>query len=121
MPIKILMPALSPTMTVGSLNKWLIKVGDKVEAGDILAEIETDKATMDVEAVDEGIISKILVKEGETEIKVNTPIAIILSEDESVVLKKENKDNIQNELSIIPNSKTELLATSRVKKKTSNN
>ena len=66
MSIEILMPALSPTMTEGSLNKWLVKVGDKVKAGDVLAEIETDKATMEVEAVDEGIILEILIKEGTT-------------------------------------------------------
>ena len=80
MSIKILMPALSPTMTEGSLNKWLVKVGDKVKAGDILVEIETDKATMEVEAVDEGIISEIIVKEGTTGVIVNSPIALIQNE-----------------------------------------
>ena len=78
MTIEILMPALSPTMTEGSLNKWLVKVGDKVKAGDVLVEIETDKATMEVEAVDEGIISEILIKEGTTGVSVNSPIALIM-------------------------------------------
>ena len=77
MTIKILMPALSPTMTEGNLVKWLIKKGDKVKAGDILAEIETDKATMEVEAVDEGTITKILVKEGAQGVSVNSVIAIL--------------------------------------------
>ena len=76
MSFEILMPALSPTMTDGNLTKWLIKEGDKVSAGDIIAEIETDKATMEVEAVDEGIVKELLFKEGTQSIKVNTPIAI---------------------------------------------
>jgi len=77
MATKIFMPALSPTMTEGILAKWLIKVGDQVKAGDILAEIETDKATMEVEAVDEGIVTKILVEEGNSSVPVNTIIAIL--------------------------------------------
>ncbi|WP_343564724.1 pyruvate dehydrogenase complex E1 component subunit beta [Kiloniella sp. b19] len=82
MPIEILMPALSPTMTEGTLARWLKNEGDAVAAGDILAEIETDKATMEVEAVDEGVLGKILVP-GETEaVAVNTPIALLLEEDE---------------------------------------
>ena len=71
----ILMPALSPTMEEGTLAKWHVKVGDNVRSGDVIAEIETDKATMEVEAVDEGVISEILVPEGSEEVKVNTPIA----------------------------------------------
>ena len=71
------MPALSPTMTEGNLSKWLVKKGDKVKAGDLIAEIETDKATMEVEAVDEGIVLDLLYNEGETNIPVNKPIAII--------------------------------------------
>ncbi len=71
----ILMPALSPTMEEGTLAKWHVKVGDQVKSGDVIAEIETDKATMEVEAVDEGVISEILVPEGSEEVKVNTPIA----------------------------------------------
>ncbi|MDB5478551.1 MAG: pyruvate dehydrogenase [Alphaproteobacteria bacterium] len=83
MPINVLMPALSPTMTEGTLATWKKKEGDTVKAGDVLAEIETDKATMEVEAVDEGILSKILIAEGTENVAVNTPIAIILEEGES--------------------------------------
>ena len=77
----ILMPALSPTMEEGSLAKWLVKVGDKVRSGDVIAEIETDKATMEVEAVDEGVIADILVEAGAENVKVNTPIARLEGED----------------------------------------
>ena len=77
MSIEILMPALSPTMTEGNLTKWLVKKGDKINAGDILAEIETDKATMEVEAVDEGIIESLIFNEGDQSIPVNSPIAIL--------------------------------------------
>jgi pyruvate dehydrogenase E2 component (dihydrolipoyllysine-residue acetyltransferase) len=82
MPIEILMPALSPTMTEGNLAKWLKKEGDEVHSGDVLAEIETDKATMEFEAVDDGRVGKILVPEGAQGIKVNQPIALLLGEDE---------------------------------------
>jgi pyruvate dehydrogenase E2 component (dihydrolipoamide acetyltransferase) len=82
MPIEIRMPALSPTMTEGNLAKWLKKEGDEVHSGDVLAEIETDKATMEVEAVDDGKIGRILVPEGAQGIKVNAPIALLLGEDE---------------------------------------
>ncbi|KZK82575.1 Dihydrolipoyllysine-residue acetyltransferase component of pyruvate dehydrogenase complex [Pseudovibrio sp. Ad46] len=82
MPINILMPALSPTMEEGNLAKWLVKEGDTVSAGDVIAEIETDKATMEVEAVDEGTIGKIVVAEGTEGVKVNAPIAILLEEGE---------------------------------------
>ena len=92
MTTKILMPALSPTMTEGNLSKWIVKVGDKVSAGDILAEIETDKATMEIEAVDEGEVIELLFEEGENSIAVNTPIAII--EDQENNIKKDiNKNN----------------------------
>src|SRR3984885_9427993 len=84
MPINILMPALSPTMEKGNLAKWLKKEGDKVKAGDILAEIETDKATMEYEAVDEGVIAKLLVPEGTADIAVNQPIAVLAAEGEDV-------------------------------------
>src|ERR1700719_3691418 len=84
MPINILMPALSPTMEKGNLAKWLKKEGDKVKAGDILAEIETDKATMEYEAIDEGVIAKILVPEGTADIAVNQPIAVLATEGEDV-------------------------------------
>ena len=82
MPIKILMPALSPTMTEGNLAKWLKNEGDQIKAGDVIAEIETDKATMEVEAVDEGTLGKILVPGGTEGVKVNEPIALLLEEGE---------------------------------------
>ena len=84
MPTNILMPALSPTMEKGNLAKWLKKEGDKVKSGDILAEIETDKATMEYEAVDEGTLAKILVPEGSQDVPVNAPIAVLASEGEDV-------------------------------------
>ena len=83
MPIEILMPALSPTMEEGNLSKWLKKEGDKIAPGDVIAEIETDKATMEVEAVDEGTLGRILVQAGTEGVKVNTPIAVLLQEGES--------------------------------------
>jgi len=83
MPTEILMPALSPTMEEGTLAKWLVKEGDTVSSGDLLAEIETDKATMEFEAVDEGVIGKLLVSEGTEGVKVNQPIAVLLEEGES--------------------------------------
>lgn len=82
MPIEILMPALSPTMTEGKIARWVKKVGDAVRAGDVLAEIETDKATMEVEAVDEGTLAKIVVPEGTENVAVNTPIAVLAGEGE---------------------------------------
>ncbi len=82
MPIEILMPALSPTMEEGNLTKWLVKEGDSVRSGDLLAEIETDKATMEIEAVEEGTIAKILVVEGTEGVAVNAPIAVLLEEGE---------------------------------------
>jgi pyruvate dehydrogenase E1 component beta subunit len=82
MPIDILMPALSPTMEEGKLSRWLKKEGDKVKSGDVIAEIETDKATMEVEAVDEGTVAKILIPEGTENVKVNTPIATLAAEGE---------------------------------------
>ncbi|ARQ01676.1 pyruvate dehydrogenase complex E1 component subunit beta [Pseudorhodoplanes sinuspersici] len=82
MPIEVLMPALSPTMEKGNLAKWLKKEGDTVKSGDVIAEIETDKATMEVEAVDEGKLGKILVAEGTPDVAVNTPIAVLLGEGE---------------------------------------
>ncbi len=82
MPIEILMPALSPTMEEGKLAKWTVKEGDTISAGDVIAEIETDKATMEVEAVDEGKIGKILIEEGTDGVKVNTPIAVIVGDGE---------------------------------------
>src|SRR5579875_3496657 len=81
MPINILMPALSPTMEKGNLAKWLKKEGDKVKSGDVIAEIETDKATMEVEAIDEGTLAKILVPEGTQDVAVNDVIAVLDGED----------------------------------------
>src|SRR5947199_10127450 len=84
MGIELKMPALSPTMEEGTLAKWLVKEGDEVKSGDILAEIETDKATMEFEAVDEGTIAKILVPEGTDGVKVGQPIALLAGEGEQV-------------------------------------
>src|ERR1700760_2741499 len=84
MATQILMPALSPTMTEGKLAKWLKSVGDDVRAGDVIAEIETDKATMEVEAVDEGKLSQILIDEGTEGVAVNTPIAVLSGNGEDV-------------------------------------
>ena len=141
MSVKILMPALSPTMSEGNLTKWLIKVGDIVKAGDVLAEIETDKATMEVEAVDEGVIEKLLFNEGEQSIAVNSPIAILsdvkneINENKTQVKsletrtkkeensenkkqeKKENKENKENIKVTIKNLSTGLPVTTIVKKK----
>ena len=111
MSVDILMPALSPTMEEGTLSKWLVKEGDKVESGDLIAEIETDKATMEVEAIEDGIIGKILVSEGQESIKVNSPIAILLSEGENLSenaistdsnkeIKKEIQKNKENVVQI---------------------
>jgi pyruvate dehydrogenase E1 component beta subunit len=83
MPIQVLMPALSPTMEKGNLSKWLKKEGEPIKSGDVIAEIETDKATMEVEATDEGTLGKILIPEGTADVAVNTPIATILSDGES--------------------------------------
>src|ERR1700689_4688477 len=82
MPTQVLMPALSPTMEKGNLAKWLKKEGDSIKTGDVIAEIETDKATMEVEAIDDGTLGEILVPEGTNDVAVNTPIATILAEGE---------------------------------------
>src|SRR5215510_4491076 len=84
MSIPVLMPALSPTMTEGKLAKWHVKVGDAVKSGQVICEIETDKATMEVEAVDEGTVAQILIEEGAEGVKVNTPICVLAAEGESV-------------------------------------
>src|SRR6202035_5687358 len=83
MPIQVLMPALSPTMEKGTLSKWWKKEGEPIKSGDVIAEIETDKATMEVEATDEGTLGKILIPEGTADVAVNTPIATILADGES--------------------------------------
>jgi pyruvate dehydrogenase E1 component beta subunit len=101
MSVQVLMPALSPTMTEGNLARWLKKEGDKVKAGEAIAEIETDKATMEVEAVDEGILSKILVAEGAQGVAVNTPIATLLEEGESEA--KQSSCSVEN-IPCVPNN-----------------
>jgi pyruvate dehydrogenase E2 component (dihydrolipoamide acetyltransferase) len=105
MPINIQMPALSPTMEEGTLAKWLVKEGDSVESGDVMAEIETDKATMEFEAVDEGVIGKIIVPEGSTGIKVNEIIAILLEDGEdSSDIETNDAENKQDVVDIIKNN-----------------
>ena len=91
MPIQVLMPALSPTMEKGNLAKWLKQEGDPVKPGDVIAEIETDKATMEVEAIDEGVLGKILVPEGTNDVAVNTPIATILEDGEDAAALKDGR------------------------------
>ncbi|MDB2561137.1 pyruvate dehydrogenase complex dihydrolipoamide acetyltransferase [Amylibacter sp.] len=104
MPINIQMPALSPTMEEGTLAKWLVKEGDTVESGDVMAEIETDKATMEFETVDEGVIGKIIVPEGSTGIKVNEIIAILLEDGEdSSDIETNDAENKQDVVDIIKN------------------
>ena len=100
MTIKILMPALSPTMEEGTLAKWMVKEGDTVQSGDIIAEIETDKATMEFEVVDEGIIGKILVSEGTENIAVNTAIAILLEDGENLSNEKIEEPSIETKVTI---------------------
>jgi len=102
MSIQILMPALSPTMTEGNLSKWLVKKGDKIKPGDLIAEIETDKATMEVEAVDEGVVLDLLYNEGDSNIPVNKVIAVLGNKDEKIEAKENNSNsesnkNIKNE------------------------
>src|SRR4029079_6702111 len=84
MPTEILMPALSPTMEEGTLAKWHVQEGDEVRTGDVIAEIETDKATMEVEAIDDGRVGKILVAEGTEHVPVNKPIALLLTDGEDI-------------------------------------
>ena len=108
MSIEILMPALSPTMTEGNLTKWLVTEGQEVKAGDVIAEIETDKATMEVEAVDEGFVEKLLFKEGDVNIPVNKPIAIISDQQSS-----KSKDTMQKEESV---EEKKITQTKEVKK-----
>ena len=123
MTIEILMPALSPTMEEGTLSKWLVKVGDKVSPGDLIAEIETDKATMEVESIDEGYVTEILIEEGTESVKIKTPIAILSMDDTSVkessdvkksninknILDKEEDNNVINISKSLENFKNENL------------
>ena len=97
MSVNILTPALSPTMEEGTLAKWLVKEGDRIQSGDLIAEIETDKATMEFEAVDEGIIGKLLVTEGSEGVKVNSPIAIILDDGEDLEVQEKKDITLQVE------------------------
>ena len=109
MSVNILMPALSPTMEEGTLARWLVKEGDRISSGDLIAEIETDKATMEFEAVDEGIIGKLLVSEGSEGVKVNSPIAIILDDGEELKVS-EAADLIEKTEHIKPESVSEEIA-----------
>ncbi|MBL6850936.1 MAG: pyruvate dehydrogenase complex E1 component subunit beta [Alphaproteobacteria bacterium] len=111
MTIEILMPALSPTMEEGTLSKWLVEEGDLILAGDLLAEIETDKATMEVEAVEEGKIGKLLVSEGTEGIKVNTPIAIMINSNDELIV----------ETDLMPNTTTTETQKSKSKDETKEN
>lgn len=108
MPIKILMPALSPTMEKGNLAKWLKKEGDKIEPGEVIAEIETDKATMEVEAVDEGIIAKIIVASGTEDVEVNSLIAVLVDTDENLT-----KEEIESFIGSSVSSKTSTIIESK--------
>ncbi len=122
MSTEILMPALSPTMTEGNLSKWLIKKGDTVKAGDLIAEIETDKATMEVEAVDEGVVLDLLFKEGEANIPVNKAIAIIGDPNENIEQKKEvniEKVTKEKEIEKITESKVETKIDTLIDKQSS--
>ena len=119
MTTKILMPALSPTMTEGNLSKWLVKEGDKVKAGDVIAEIETDKATMEVEAVDEGIITGIIVKEGTQSVSVNSPIAILNGSTDDI--KKVTDDKKKDSKLLNENKNNESLQTEQNKEVKSEN
>ena len=129
MSVNILMPALSPTMEEGTLAKWLVKEGDRIQSGDLIAEIETDKATMEFEAVDEGIIGKLLVSEGSEGVKVNSPIAVILDDGEelkvnetadlvvdtehtkSEIAKEEVVENKKPSMNAVQNSNKRVFAT----------
>ena len=109
------MPALSPTMEEGTLSKWLIKEGDQVVSGDLIAEIETDKATMEVESIEDGTVGKLLVHEGEEGIKVNSPIAILLFDGETISdhIKNDDVKEVKKELSKIDLSEDEIPTTSK--------
>ncbi len=124
MTISILMPTLSPTMTEGTISKWLVKEGDVIKSGDLIAEIETDKATMELEAADEGRIEKILVKEGENSIAVNTPIATLSENNETKIQEKsqenDNNKTKDNENSHLINEQSKKLEKNEKIKKTNN-
>ena len=118
MAIEVLMPALSPTMEDGTLAKWFVKEGDKVEPGDLLAEIETDKATMEFEAVEEGIIEKLLVSEGTEGVKVNSAIATLSGEDNSTsknIEEPATSNTVKNETSASNSKKIENISNSKIR------
>ncbi len=119
MTIEILMPALSPTMEKGTLSKWLVKVGDKVAPGDLIAEIETDKATMEIESVEDGFVENLLVNEGEEDIKVNTPIAKLSKNEnqkQDIKVEKENvvKDAVDDNVIQILSQKSEKIKENKI-------
>ena len=120
MNIKILMPSLSPTMKEGNISKWLVKVGQEIKPGDIIAEIETDKATMEIEAVDGGIIKELIFKEGEELIKVNTPIAVIDNGEKDNLPAEINKITDKN-INKTNDEKKEILEKINIKKTNLNN
>ena len=108
MPIQILMPALSPTMTEGSIVRWLKAEGDQIKSGDLLAEIETDKATMELEAVDEGVLGKILYQEGSEGVEVNKPIALLLEEGEEASTLEDSDMGVEQVATLDENSSTKV-------------
>ena len=108
MPIQILMPALSPTMTEGSIVRWLKAEGDQIKSGDLLAEIETDKATMELEAVDEGVLGKILYQEGSEGVEVNKPIALLLEEGEEASTLEDSDMGVEQVSTLDENSSTKV-------------
>ena len=116
MSTEILMPALSPTMTEGNLTKWLVKEGQEIKAGDVIAEIETDKATMEVESVDEGFIEKLLYKEGDINIPVNKPIALI-SEVQISIIKKQDTSIVEEGKKEIKKIKNKFQKQASIKEK----
>src|SRR5690242_21110635 len=102
MASEVLMPALSPTMTEGKIARWLKSEGEPVRAGDVLAEIETDKATMEVEAVDEGVLAKIVIPEGTDHVAVNTPIALIAEDGEAADIEGDTANGAREAAAISP-------------------
>ena len=115
MSTKVLMPALSPTMTEGKLSKWLKNEGDQVEIGEILAEIETDKATMEIESIEEGTLGKIIVPAGTEGVPVNEPIAVIVTDGADAELTELNSKEITNENSTTDDQMSQNLLTSTKK------
>ena len=108
MSYEIKMPALSPTMTEGVLSKWLVKIGDEIRSGDIIAEIETDKATMEVEAIDDGIVTQLVIHEGTQSVPVGTVIATISNDDQNEQVDMSKNDTVSKE-------KTQVLQDEKVK------